>query len=955
MADPRAAEIARLEQSIAVLEEQQRALGIDLSLPLQLQRERLAQLVQTAPAVTSGQSGGINAEQLTTAGDAVGRDKVTSHTETITATDSSVVVKDSDVRGDIRINFAGDDPVANQALLARYLKWVVKDCAPLKLTGIDQGAAHPGQQPPGLTSVYVDLNLDLKIPADSQFTDSFQRVAEQPRGKRTEPEMEAREARVVSALEALAYCPTMVLLGKPGSGKSTLSTYLALNLAEAGLGDDAALHHLGEDWSHGSLLPVRVILRQFAASLLADVQHGEAAHLWQFIKSEIVRCGLPDKASELVQDVAAKSGALFLLDGLDEVGDEQRRAIVLEAVTKFMHTAGDQCRFLITARPYAWEDGEQRLANVERVYRLADFELDQIDLFITRWYEAIAALGWIDDHTASEKTQELQAAVQRVDLLALASNPLLLTLMATLHSNRARLPDDRADLYNEVVDLLLERWNKPSGADRGLIDALAIPTLTLANLREPIEQLAFDAHVEHRGKPGTADLAEMALLGAFRPLLGGKLDKALLVIDYIEKRAGLLIGQGVRQQQRQFTFPHRTFQEYLAASYLAAQNDFSERSTNLVQDAPAHWREVVILAARKAGKERGLAAADALIHGQSCDDYRRKGNVLHENDWQAAILAGAQVLEIGLAVVESRDVYRAVRDRVANWLLRLIETSGTLTLPERIEAGNTLGRLGDPRFEVQHAADGTAFILPIPLCIKAGPFEMGSNKDETPYNDEYSKATKNKCHIVEVAEFLISPYPVTNAEYFCFVKAAHAQAPEHWRSSEVPPGLQNHPVVYVSWHDARAYCEWLSQASGRNVRLPTEAEWEKAARWDQPQKHSRVYPWGDEWDSAKCNTDESGIGATTPVGLYPDGVSPAGLFDAAGNVWEWTSTINLEYPYRSDDKHEKIDQGSARVLRGGSWCAPVEAARVVRPAAPPPAYRRDYYGFRCCFSPGSRR
>ncbi len=931
MTDPRAAEIAQLEQSIAVLEEQQRALGIDLSLPLQLQRERLAQLVQIVPAVMSGQSGGINAkaDRIDIGGDVVGRDKIT-------------------------ITYTGEDPQAPLAL-RRYLEWVRDTCAPLRLTDITKSAARSDQQPLGLKNVYVDLNLDFRVPANLSLAQYYSQLETHRPRERDEP-LTRSDQRPVPALEALAYHPQLVLLGKPGSGKTTLSSYLALNLAEAGLGDEVALRRLGSNWTHTSILPVRVILRKFAATLSPGLKQGRAVQLWQFIAAELTNCGLLAKTGTILQEVAAKSGALFIFDGLDEAGDEARRTRVIEAVSEFMRSAGQQCRYLLTARPYAWDESASlpRAVELGRVYRLDDLDLDQINTFIEHWYRAVAAIGWSLNDTPANKTLNLQTAVQRSDLQTLARNPLLLTLMATLHSNLTRLPDDRADLYNEVVDLLLQRWNETSGADQGLLTALDIPSLRLSSLRETIERLAFDAHAASVGQPDTTDISEVTLLRAFDPLLKSW-DKAAIVVDYIEQRAGLLIGQGARRGERQFTFPHRTFQEYLAAGHLVNRPNFGAQVVDLAQADPAHWREVLVLAARCAGTERGVLAVDALVHHQSVDEYLRQHSQPTARDWQTAILAGLQLLEIGSVAIDSREDYCVVRERVAHWLVKLIEAPRTLSLPERIEAGNTLGRLGDPRFEVQHAADGTAYILPTPLRIKAGPFEMGSNKDEIPYADKYSKATRNKRHIVEVAEFLISPYPVTNAEYFCFVRATRAEAPEHWRSSEVPPGLQNHPVVYVSWRDAIAYCQWLSQVSGQAVRLPTEAEWEKAARWDQAKKQSRVYPWGDEWDSVKCNTDESGIGATTPVGLYPDGVSPAGLFDAAGNVWEWTLSKFTNYPYEANDGRNEIDRSDpARVLRGGSWNFNLDYARCASRSGGFPVHRIGY-GFRCLVSPGSRR
>ena len=197
---------------------------------------------------------------------------------------------------------------------------------------------------------------------------------------------------------------------------------------------------------------------------------------------------------------------------------------------------------------------------------------------------------------------------------------------------------------------------------------------------------------------------------------------------------------------------------------------------------------------------------------------------------------------------------------------------------------------------------------------------MGSHKDEPGiWEDEYSEATKNRRHIVDVGGFAIGIYPVTNQEYRCFVRATGYPAPEHWRNGEVPPGLENHPVVYVTWRDVLAYCDWLSRVSGKIVRLPTEAEWEKAARWDHTQKHSRLYPWGDDWDAGKCNTSEEGPGGTTPVGLYPDGSSPHGLLDASGNVLEWMQSRWKAYPYTAKDGREGLSGDQSRVVRGGSW------------------------------------
>jgi hypothetical protein len=171
--------------------------------------------------------------------------------------------------------------------------------------------------------------------------------------------------------------------------------------------------------------------------------------------------------------------------------------------------------------------------------------------------------------------------------------------------------------------------------------------------------------------------------------------------------------------------------------------------------------------------------------------------------------------------------------------------------------------------------------------------------------------------------FFIARTPVTNAKYARFVAETGHKVPKHWKGKWPPGESANHPVVYVTWHDAAAYAEWAG------LRLPTEEEWEKAARGYD----GREYPWGDGFDESRCNTAESGIGATMSVGQYsPRGDSPYGLQDAAGNVWEWTQS--------------EVGSGY-RVVRGGSWLSAQLDARCTCRVWFDPDGSRDYLGFRC--------
>ena len=160
---------------------------------------------------------------------------------------------------------------------------------------------------------------------------------------------------------------------------------------------------------------------------------------------------------------------------------------------------------------------------------------------------------------------------------------------------------------------------------------------------------------------------------------------------------------------------------------------------------------------------------------------------------------------------------------------------------------------------------------------------MGSD----PKVDKDASANEQPQHRLYLPEFYIGKYPVTNEQYAAFVKATRQAAPQYWKKSQIPAGKENHPVVNVSWKDAVAFWQWLSQASGKTIRLPTEAEWEKAARGGD----GRIYPWGiDPPTKELCNFGDN-VGDTTPVGQYPAGASPCRALDMAGNVWEWTGSL----------------------------------------------------------------
>ncbi|MCS0635936.1 formylglycine-generating enzyme family protein [Streptomyces sp. LP05-1] len=175
-----------------------------------------------------------------------------------------------------------------------------------------------------------------------------------------------------------------------------------------------------------------------------------------------------------------------------------------------------------------------------------------------------------------------------------------------------------------------------------------------------------------------------------------------------------------------------------------------------------------------------------------------------------------------------------------------------------------------------------------------------------------------------IASFLIDVHPTTNLDYARFVHATGHRTPPHWPDGQCPEGLGGHPVVWVTWHDATAYAHWCGKT------LPTAQQWEKAARGTK----GRTYPWGNEPTAAKCNTAEAGIDTTTPVTRYQSGISPYGVFDLCGNVWEWCSSPGADGPGRYE-------------LKGSAFTSPFERATPSLRNTASADMLDDDTGFRC--------
>jgi formylglycine-generating enzyme required for sulfatase activity len=238
------------------------------------------------------------------------------------------------------------------------------------------------------------------------------------------------------------------------------------------------------------------------------------------------------------------------------------------------------------------------------------------------------------------------------------------------------------------------------------------------------------------------------------------------------------------------------------------------------------------------------------------------------------------------------------------------------------------------------------------ILIPAGPFLMGS-----PRRDGMRTDVEPEQFEMNIYGYTIGKYPVTVGEYRTFIESGGYQQPRWWTQSgwawrsrenknvprywndEVFSGEDSLPIVGISWYEAYAYTRWLSETTGQNYRLPTEAEWEKAAKGTD----GRKYPWGNEFDPGRCNV-EGQVNHIAPVNTYPNGISPYGVFDMVGNVWEWCLS-SWDDKYKHPENNDP-DGDQRRVIRGGSWSTPSSVATTTHRTMLLPFVSSPEVGFR---------
>ncbi len=916
----------------------------------------------------------------------------------------------------------------------RYLTELRKGCYNLPL-GILSGE-ESAREEITLDKVYTDLDTtDFEAPAKKGKRKAA-REAIGPDGERRSP---------LSAMKAMESTPRMVLLGDPGAGKSTFVRMLVVRQANVALGEPGdPLPGLGP-----ACVPVLVVLRDLAMRLggldLADVS-GER-HDRQ-LTDAVMDQAVADLASYQAGDyaeglrTALLDGQVFLcFDGLDEVPQDRRglvRAAVSAAIQRFAAP-----RVIVTCRVLSYV-GDAKLPGFTD-FTLAPFDLAKIKEFTRAWYRALQALGRVKADDVDARAGDLADVALGDDLFELASNPMLLTTMALMHQNDLGLPHRRAELYHRAVEVLLWRWQKHKARDSLLAPSPELGAFLKQTdrLQDAIEHLAYAAHARAVAGPKVGDahassargdrsartprgataekeadlprLEAIDILGSKEHL--GSLDLASAFLDYVDQRAGLLVGRGGEPDKpAAYGFPHRTFQEYLAGAYVAGRR-LPEREYRRLAAEGDYWALAAQLGAEdqwfvRRNRPSVLSLAYALC---------RPTRAPLPEDQRATVWSGTIAAMMGREAIE-RDQATPQGDK--GYLKRLVrqlrDVLGSALLPhERAAAGRALASLGDPRGEAT-TVDGMHVCL-----VPAGPFWMGSAESGP------GSFLPEPLHSLDVQHpFWMGRHPVTNAQFEQFRADGGYADPAWWREAreanrwkddgwvEVvtlrpgelsaftswaagpfdygdPYALANHPVVGVSWYEAVAFTRWLTARLWRSrklpsdweVRLPTEIEWEKAARGgqetpltrrspdavkslgrvlqagvppvlgvDNNAANQRRFPWGDDLNADRLNFAGSRVKSTSAVGCFPRGASPYGCEDMSGNVWEWTCSMMSEQAGDGGVEAPTRDNLAAtatepRVLRGGSFLSTADGVRCAARDGGYPNYRNGDIGFRVVVAP----
>lgn len=561
---------------------------------------------------------------------------------------------------------------------ARYLESLAKDCLNLPLAAFSEETAVDDAIT--LDQVYIDLDTTATIIVDKK-------------GKRIlDPEiiknLEEKNTKPLKVIDAAVENKKLVLLGDPGAGKSTFARKLCALLAQ---------EKYPEGFEKG-LLPVFIQLRDLAPKIAAqNLRNLSGAHqkdelastLHAQISEELHRLEADDYTESLCQ-IVREGNCLLVLDGLDEVPFEQRELIrqtVSAIITKYSPK-----RIIITCRIRSYTKESEFPAF--QAFTISPFDEEKIAQFVKAWYEA-QKNEKPSKAKREAKIENLKNAALSGALMEISSNPMLLTTMAIIHQRDIGLPDKRVQLYHLAVDVLVRRWRKhKTGETLAASDKLNEFLKEDTRLLPALERLAFEAHsTEWKGRTA-GDLERfqaLKLLEDSKYL--GDISLAKEFLDYVDQQSGLLTGRGGELSKPvSYSFPHRTFQEYLAGCYLVSHRQM-EREIIKLSGEGEYWSTAMQLGFEellynRRGQNSLLNLAYLLCSRSEAEDISEERQHLWSSN--IAVLLGEKLIKEDSGIKSGGETYLR---RLKTALVRLF--SGGLPFEERAEAGRNLAALGD--------------------------------------------------------------------------------------------------------------------------------------------------------------------------------------------------------------------------------------------------------------------
>lgn len=788
-------------------------------------------------------------------------------------------------------------PAAAKREPAKYLQWLREQTAWIDIRGLQVGTGKAHRFP------IDELYIPLKTMEGSSGGEA------------------GKELRKPVRLERALRHQRLVIVGDPGSGKTTFLRRIGYELCR-GTGKPGL-----KLTPQGFPILIRIAeLEEYIADCRRRHEAGtpttkeSPAWLVHFLerRSKELRWNLD---ADFFERRLGEKSTLVLLDGLDEPPSQAERESMARLFEGATQTYGD-CQFVVTTRPGSYQ-GRATLEGFQQV-QIDDLETEAVERFLLRWSQSL----YPDNPSEAEEhcRQLLEALHARVEIRRMARNPVMLTALAVVHWNEKRLPEQRADLYESVVIWLARSREQRPG-------------------REPAERcLALLGHLalEMQNQPqgrvtqvSKGPAAEMIAPGFREIAQEERFHRAQSFLDEEEVDSGIVVSRG-----SELRFWHLTFQEYLAARAVSGLAEAAQQKL-LLSDGKLYrpeWREVMLLLAGILLVKQGPEKVDGLFQA-----------VLERVDAKASLADKARCAGLlGAMLGDLRPLaYQPPAARYEAVLRSVLDVfdagkSGAIDLLVRLEAAEALGQAGDPRLREENW-----------VTIPAGTFLMGAqNWDRAqPNYDAEAMPDESPVHEVRLGAYQMGRYPVTVEEYRRFMEDDGYQNEQWWKDGgfghqSQPVGWEgqllhpNWPVSGVTWYEAAAWCAW---AGGR---LPTEAEWERAARGGE----SRKYPWGNEPpDRERTNCEETNIHRPTPVGLLPRGMTPEGLHDMAGNVLEWVADWYAQeyYTKSAPEIPQGPDEGKYRVLRGGSWIHGSEYLRSADRYWFAPEDRYDFIGLRC--------